>query len=97
MVDKIGVQRKWFQRPADVPLPGMKASWEHFDISAGKRLLAIRYGAVKTDKFGPLEWLAMRDIMSGDDELAMWGDERLDLIENSRRLRDAKQGSVERG
>lgn len=37
MVDKIGVQRKWIQHQ------GTKD--EHFDISMGKRLLAIQHGA----------------------------------------------------
>lgn len=55
MVDAIGVQRKWLQRPlgarcllGGVPTvcAGMDASWWHFDIAAGKRLLAISAGAV---------------------------------------------------
>lgn len=38
MVDRIGVNRQWLQYPG---------TWkEHFDISMGKRELAIRYGAV---------------------------------------------------
>jgi hypothetical protein len=51
MADLIGVQRKWLQRPP-------KASWVHFDISLGKKELAIRAGAVLTDKYGPVEFLA---------------------------------------
>lgn len=58
MADKIGVQRKWFQRPANVDLPGMNASWEHFDIAISKRNLAISLGAIETDKYGPLEHTA---------------------------------------
>jgi hypothetical protein len=53
MVDKIGVQRKWLQKPP-------KASWVHFDISFGKKKLAIAAGAVLTDKYGPLEHEARR-------------------------------------
>lgn len=37
MVDKIGVQRKWIQYPG--------TAHEHFDVSLGKRKLAVRYGA----------------------------------------------------
>ena len=51
MVDKIGVQRKWLQQPP-------KASWVHFDISLGKKALAIHHGAILTDKYGPSEHVA---------------------------------------
>lgn len=51
MADRIGVARKWIQRPP-------KASWVHFDISLGPRALAIAAGAILTDKYGPLEHLA---------------------------------------
>ena len=37
MADKIGVQRKWIQRAGTL--------YEHFDISLGKRKLAVQYGA----------------------------------------------------
>ena len=53
MADRIGVDRKWVQRPP-------KASWVHFDISKGKRALAIAAGAIETDRFGPLEFIARR-------------------------------------
>lgn len=55
MVDRIGVQRKWFQRPPSVDLPGMNASWEHFDITQSKRKLALLNGAIETDRYGPIE------------------------------------------
>lgn len=51
MMDLIGVQRRWIQKPP-------KASWVHFDISLGKKKLAIRFGAVLTDKYGPVEYVA---------------------------------------
>ena len=53
MVDRIGVARRWFQQPP-------AASWEHFDISLAKKALAIAAGAVLTDEFGPIEFLARR-------------------------------------
>jgi hypothetical protein len=65
MADRIGVARKWFQRPANVGLPGMDASWEHFDIAMSKRALAVKAGAVETDKYGPLEHTARQ---RGDHE-----------------------------
>ncbi len=58
MADRIGVARRWFQRPANVAEPGMNASWEHFDIALTKRSLAVQLGAVETDKYGPLEHVA---------------------------------------
>lgn len=65
MADKIGVARRWFQRPSSVDLPGMSASWEHFDIALTKRAAAVRNGAVETDKYGPIEHLAR---LSGDQD-----------------------------
>lgn len=50
-VDKIGVQRKWIQEPP-------KASWVHFDVSLGKKKLALAAGAILTDRLGPLEHVA---------------------------------------
>lgn len=46
MVDRIGVQRKWIQHV------GMRE--EHFDISEGKRTLAVAAGAIE---------LSMRDLV----------------------------------
>ena len=40
MAGMLGIQRKWFQCPP-------KASWPHYDISLGKRGLAVKYGAVE--------------------------------------------------
>ncbi len=58
MVDKIGVQRTWLQQPP-------KASWVHFDISLNKKDLAIKNGAILTDRFGPLEHVSR---LRGDTE-----------------------------
>lgn len=65
MADRIGIKRKWFQRPAGTGFPGMDASWEHFDIAQTKRALAIAAGAIETDKYGPVEFEARR---KGDEE-----------------------------
>lgn len=58
MADRIGVARKWFQRPVSIDLPGMNASWEHFDIAISKRAAAVKAGAIETDKYGPSEHVA---------------------------------------
>jgi hypothetical protein len=42
MVDRIGVQRKWIQKAG--------TSWEHFDICAAKRKLALEAGAVAVSR-----------------------------------------------
>lgn len=62
MVDRIGVQRKWLQQPP-------KASWVHFDISLGKKALAIEAGAILTDRFGPAEHCAK---LRGDQKMLDW-------------------------
>lgn len=44
MADRIGVARKWVQRPP-------KASWLHFDIAKSKRALAVQHGAIECDRY----------------------------------------------
>lgn len=43
MADAIGIKRKWFQSPP-------RASFPHYDISSGKRALAIKAGAIEMDR-----------------------------------------------
>lgn len=81
MVDAIGVQRKWLQQPP-------KASWVHFDISIGKKSLAIKNGAVITDKYGPVEYIAKLDIATGIPERVERGRKKLVAIADCRALRD---------
>ncbi len=73
MADRIGVKRRWLQKPP-------KASWVHFDISLGKKALARAYGAVLTDKYGPIEHEARR---TGDQK-------KLDIIAACRALPRAR-------
>jgi len=61
MADRIGVARRWFQRPDYVGLSGMTASWEHFDIAQSKRAQAVAAGAIETDRYGPIEFEARRN------------------------------------
>ena len=72
MVDRIGVQRKWIQGHKELSLPRFKnASWVHFDISLGKKALAIKAGAVLTDKYGPVEHVAkLRGDLKKLDQIA---------------------------
>jgi len=51
MADRIGIQRRWFQRPP-------RASWRHYDISLTKKREALRAGAIQTDRWGALEHVA---------------------------------------
>lgn len=73
MCDRIGVQRKWFQRPAgDAPF-GMDASWEHFDIAKSKRALAVQNGAVEVSMFVMAEhanWQNFHKAIARQDERA---------------------------
>lgn len=83
MVDKIGVQRKWLQRPP-------KASWVHFDVALGKKALAIKAGAILTDKYGPVEHVAKLDIGTGVPELIERGQRRLEQIAKCRALKEGE-------
>lgn len=75
MMDAIGVKRKWIQGHPTLSEPRARsASWVHFDISKGKRALAVRLGARETDRYGPLYWQAARE---GDVA-------RMNLIDNLR-------------
>lgn len=51
MADSIGLERRWLQRPPH-------SSWIHFDICRSKKMLALKNGALLTDKYGPVEHLA---------------------------------------
>ena len=80
LADRIDVARKWLQKP---PM----ASWIHFDISLGKKALALANGAKLTDRFGPLEHVARLHIESGEDARVAYGQERLARIERARAMR----------
>ena len=77
MADHIGVARKWLQQPP-------KASWVHFDISLGKKALAIAAGAVLTDKYGPVEHVAKVCIASGNPVSVAYGERRLKQVAEAR-------------
>lgn len=83
MAGMIGVQAKWLQKPP-------KASWVHFDISLGKKELAIKQGAVLTDKYGPVEFTAKQDRQRAMDlnraDLVALCDRKLERIAHVRAM-----------
>lgn len=60
MAAKIGVARRWHQRPKAQGGPGMDASWSHYDIALSKRALAIAAGAIPIEYRDLPKWLAER-------------------------------------
>ncbi len=77
---RIGVAHKWLQQPP-------KASWVHFDIAKSKRALAVAFGAIETDEFGPSEFSARQAIASGDPVRVERGEKHLARVAHSRGLR----------
>jgi hypothetical protein len=54
MVDRIGVARQWIQGHPTLSFGKHKeAGWVHFDIALSKRVLAVKAGAIETDRYGP--------------------------------------------
>lgn len=45
---RLGLSRSWFQEPP-------KASWPHYDVVEGRRMQALRLGAVAADRCTTLE------------------------------------------
>lgn len=85
MMDRIGVQRKWIQGHPTLSFGKHKnASWVHFDIAQTKRALAVKYGAIETDRFGPLEHTAMLLVMSTTTAGMQRGHQQLLQIERIR-------------
>jgi Protein of unknown function (DUF4031) len=87
MADRIGVARKWIQGHPQLSIGKAKdASWLHFDISLDKKASAIAAGAVLTDRYGPLEFLAKRAIASGDPKRIAAGEAKLEQITKCRAI-----------
>jgi hypothetical protein len=83
MVDRIGVQRKWIQGHQELSFGKHRlASRVHFDIAKGKRDLAIKHGAIPTDRYGPVRHVAV-----------LWGDtKKVELIDRLRAERGMDDG-----
>ncbi len=92
MMDHIGVQRKWFQRPDDDCNFGMKASWEHFDIAINKRNLAVLNGAVEVCQFTMAEHANRQNFLKhcerGHWPKAFYALRMMCLANNTRNRRD---------
>lgn len=85
MVDCIGVQRRWIQGHPELSFGHHRnASWVHFDIAKSKRALALKAGAIETDRYGPVHWQAKRD---GDTA-------KVEQIERLRAREDPRQTSM---
>ncbi|NTG20024.1 DUF4031 domain-containing protein [Agrobacterium rhizogenes] len=92
MADTIRVQRKWIQGHPTLSFGKHRnASWVHFDIALSKRALAVKAGAIETDRFGPVVHTAklmLRHAESiGDAELAARASDKIACLEA---LRDDK-------
>lgn len=93
MTDRIGVQRKWIQGHPTLSLPKYRsASWVHFDIASTKRKLAIHYGAIEVDKWGPLEHTARLAIASGHPDRVAYGQSKLEQVARRRAMNLPKLG-----
>lgn len=73
MADRIGVQRKWIQGHPTLSFGKHRnASWIHFDIALSKRALAVKAGAIETDRYGPVVYTntlrLQQAIVRGDTE-----------------------------
>lgn len=90
MADKIGVQRKWIQGHQTLSFGKHRnASWVHFDIALSKRALAVRFGAIETDRVGPLEFTAKLLVASGNPDLIEIGERQLAKVKEYRSFRAA--------
>lgn len=90
MADRIGVARKWIQGHPELSFgPHRSASWVHFDIAKSKRMLAVRFGAIETDRYGPVIHAAQirlsAAIVAGDDEAAASASKTLAQIDRRRK------------
>jgi hypothetical protein len=89
MADRICVARKWIQGHQTLSFGKHRnASWVHFDIALSKRALAVRFGAVETDRYGPLVHATRLRLAAaeaaGDAEAVARAKERLAQIEHYR-------------
>ncbi len=95
MADKIGVLRKWIQGHPTLSFGKHRnASWVHFDIAKSKRSLAVKFGAVETDRFGPLEHTANLLIATGDPRKVEIGQNKLAAVKECRERRQSDEGSL---
>lgn len=80
MANRLKLKKSWLQRPP-------RAKWVHFDLLLRQRSIALAYGAILTDQYGPAEHEARQLIASHEHEKMLRGRLMLERIENSRALR----------
>lgn len=90
MADRIGVKRKWIQGHPDLSFgKHRKARWVHFDISLTKRALAVKAGAIETDRYGPIlhttRLAFFLAIAQGDDQARERAEKTIERIEALRK------------
>lgn len=54
MAEKLEMRAAWVQRPP-------KVRWVHYDLSLGRKQQALSLGAILTDKYGFLEFVARQE------------------------------------
>lgn len=54
MAEKLEMRASWVQRPP-------KVRWVHYDLSLGRKQQALALGAILTDKYGFLEFVAIQN------------------------------------
>lgn len=87
MAARIGVNRKWIQGHPTLSFGKHRnASWVHFDIAQSKRALAVKLGAIETDRYGPLEHEARLDLASGIPARIERGKKRLERVIGARMI-----------
>ena len=79
MANRLKLKKSWLQRPP-------RAKWVHFDLLLRQRSIALAYGAILTDQYGPAEHEARQLIASHEHEEMLRGRLMLERIENSRAL-----------
>lgn len=87
MAARIGVNRKWIQGHPTLSFGKHRnASWVHFDIAQSKRALAVKAGAIETDRYGPLEHEAKLDLASDVPARIARGQKRMERIVGARMI-----------
>ena len=90
MVDTIGVQRKWIQGHPTLSFGKHRnASWVHFDIALSKKALAVKAGAIITDRYGPVEHTARLDAASDNPARVARGEKMLAMVSKCRSMQAA--------
>lgn len=80
MANRLKLKKSWLQRPP-------RAKWVHFDLLLRQRSIALAYGAILTDQYGPAEHEARADAKSDDPVRVAKGEATLTRVANSRALR----------